>query len=236
MSRSDAHAARTALQGVVPVLLSGSGVLMILAARERWWPACRLGDFDAPDCLTLQDHRYDFLAPSEPWVPVGAAAQVGAGSMVLLSLALLFLPWLLAGANRTAVTLPLGAGLAVALLTTAAMTGLSGLSGRVVERPGLEWVYWLWLLSPIALIVMVFASQNADPRPGMQWRLLVAVLVSASTPLGELFIAGALLGLSYDTTPWSEAVSGVFLVAAGLALWPAIRARSAAQVAVPRLV
>lgn len=236
MSRSDGDAARTALQGVVPVLLSGSGVLMIMASRDRWWPVCRLGDFDAPDCLTLQDHRYDFLAPTEPWVPVGAAAQVGAGSMVLLSLALLLLPWLLGVAHRPAVRLFVGAVLAAPLLTLAVMTGRSGLSGRVVEGLGLEWVYWLWILTPIALLHMVFASQNADPRPGMAGRLLVVGLVSASTPLGEFFIAGALLGASYDTTPWSEAVSGVFLVAAGLALWPAIRSRSAVHVAVPRPV
>ncbi|OFE16319.1 hypothetical protein BA895_19270 [Humibacillus sp. DSM 29435] len=233
MSRSATDAARTALQGLAPVLLSGSGVLMIMASRERWWPACRLGDFDAPDCLTLQDHRFDFLPPTEPWVPVGAAAQVGAGSMVLLSLALLFLPWLLGGAQRPVVTLLVGAVLVAPLLTLAVMTGRSGLSGRVVAGPGLEWVYWLWILTPIALLLMVFAFQIADPRPGIEWRLLVVGLVSVSTPLGEFFIAGALLGLSYDTTPWSEAVSGVFLVAAGLALWPAIRSRSAAQIAVP---
>ncbi len=93
---------------------------------------------------------------------------------------------------------------------------------------------WLWILSPVALLITVFSIENADRWPSIPWRLLVAVLVSASTPLGEFFLAPALLGyVSYDTTPWSEAVSGAFLVAAGLALWPATRSRSAAQVAVP---
>lgn len=215
------------------MLLSGSGVLMIMAARERWWPACRLGDFDAPDCLTLQDHQYDFLLPSEPWVPIGAAAQVGAAALVLLSLALLFLPWLLAGPHRPAVTLTLGAVLAATMLTIAVTTGRSGLSGRVVEVPGLAWVVWLWLLAPCALFIAWIVGEVGESRPGTRWRLAVVVLVSASTPFGEFFFASALLGyLSYDTTPWSEAVSGVCLVAAGLALWPAIRARPAARIAV----
>lgn len=205
---------------------------MIMSARERWWPACRLGDFDAPDCIRLQDHRYDFIAPSEPWVPVGAAAQLAAGALVLLGLALLLLPWLLGGDHRAAVTLPVGALLAATLLAIAVMTARSGFSGRVVEMPGLTWAYWLWILLPIALVASVVFSERADPTPGISWRLVVAVLVSASTPLGEFFIASALLGASYDTTPWSEAVSGAFLVAAGVALWPATHSRSSTRIAV----
>lgn len=215
------------------MLLIGSGVLMIVSARERWWPACRLGDFDAPDCITRQDHLYDFLPPTQPWIPVGAAAEIGAGALLLLGLALLFLPWLLGGNHRAALTLPLGALLAATMLAVAVMTGRSGFSGRVVEGPGLQWVFWLWILSPVALFVTWISSETADPRPGTPWRLWVVVFVSASTPFGEFFLAPVLLGYgSYDTTPWSEAVSGVFLVAAGFALWPAIHSRSSTQIAV----
>ena len=221
------------MRAVVPALMSASGVLMILSARERWWPACRLGDFDAPDCSSLQDHLYDFMLPSEPWVPVGAAAQVGAGALLLLGLALLFLPWLLGGDHWPAVTLPLGAVLAATTLVIAMVTWWSSVSGRAVEVPGLAWVVWLWILSPVALLITVFSIENADRWPSIPWRLLVAVLVSASTPLGEFFLAPALLGyVSYDTIPWSEAVSGAFLVVAGFALWPATRSRSASRVEV----
>lgn len=230
MGRAAADNARRILRTVVPVLVVGSGVLMIVSARERWWPACRLRNFEAPDCLRLQDHQYDFMAPAQPWVPVGAAAQVGAGALLLLGLALLFLPWLLGGDPRPAVTLPLGALLAAAMLAIAVATGWSGFSGRVFEVPGLVCAYWLWVVTPIALVVTVFCSERTDPSPGIPWRLVVAVLISASAPLGEFFIASALLGSSYDTTPWSEAVSGTFLVAAGLALWPATRSRSSSPI------
>lgn len=233
MWRDDAEDEGRTLRAVVPVLLIGSGALMIVAARERWWPACRPGDFDAPDCMRLQDHQYDFIAPTQPWVPVGAAAQVGAGSLLLLSFALLFLPSLLGGDHRPAVTLPLGALLAATMLALAVMTGRSGFSGQAVEGPGLEWVYWLWILSPVALFGTWISNETADSRPGTPWRLWVVVFVSASTPLGEFFLAPMLLGYgSYDTTPWSQAVSGAFLVAAGLALWPATHSRSPVPIAV----
>ncbi len=123
-------------------------------------------------------------------------------------LALLLLPWTLAGYRWPAVTVPLGALLAVTMLVIAVMTGRSGFSGRVVEAPGLAGAYWLWILSPNALLVTVVAGEWADPPAGVRWRLWVAVLVSATAPLGEFFIAGALLGSSDDSTPWSEAVSG----------------------------
>ncbi|WP_166392045.1 hypothetical protein [Nocardioides ochotonae] len=74
-------------RAVVSLLLAVSGLLAVAGARERWWPACRPGDFDTPRCLALQDDRYDFTAMPESWVPVGQAAELAGAAYAALALA-----------------------------------------------------------------------------------------------------------------------------------------------------
>src|SRR5688572_7641692 len=81
------------VRAVVAALLVCAGALCVAAAAQRWWPACKPGDFDAVACIERQDHLYDYVAPTAPWVPIGDAAQFAGVALVLLALGLALLPW-----------------------------------------------------------------------------------------------------------------------------------------------
>ena len=102
---------------VVSLLLVGAGLLTATASWQRWWPTCRLGDFDAPACMRVQDHLYDFLLPADPWVPIGNATQLGAVALLLWALALFMLPLLIPGARPDRLTLVLSAVMGIGVAT-----------------------------------------------------------------------------------------------------------------------
>ncbi|MQW76714.1 hypothetical protein GHK92_12580 [Nocardioides sp. dk4132] len=220
-------------RALVSLLLAVSGLLAVAGARERWWPACRRGDFDAPRCLARQGDRFDYMALREPWVPVGHAAELAGASYAALALALALLPWLLLRGPRrlvAAASVVLGAS----LLPLAWLLWASGRAGEVVEVPLLTpLVVGGVLLGPLVLAAVVAASlvpgalrRGPASRLQQRARLLLAVLVVLCGPLGQvavgLLIAPVLLGyVSHDTTPWTEAVNGGLLVLAALAAWPA---------------
>ena len=79
------------------LLLVTSGALMYAASWQRWAGVCPWGDDDGARCSVRQDHRYDFVAPSAPWEPVGEAAQLAGWSLLVLALAFALLPWALTG-------------------------------------------------------------------------------------------------------------------------------------------
>ncbi|MDN5796223.1 MAG: hypothetical protein L0H79_10805 [Intrasporangium sp.] len=61
----------------------------------------------------------------------------------------------------------------------------------------------------------------------MTWRLAALALLLASTPILEFTLYPLLIGyVSHDTTPWSEALFGLFLIAAAVALWVGTRGPS----------
>ena len=100
-------------------------------------------------------------------------------------------------------------------------TVASGLLGRAVGELGTPFVAFVWLGWPVALTLTSILMVGRVRRPAAGWLLLI-VLLTASTPLVELFMAPIVTGYaSYDTTPWSEAWGGACLLLASLAVWPA---------------
>src|SRR6478735_3183829 len=95
------------------VLVMTAGVAAIIAATQRW-AGCPRPGFDAQSCAQLEDHQYDAQFPSDPWVPVGHAAEWEGIGYLLLAVGLC-----LVGAGtrrvwwRTLMQLMLGASLAV---------------------------------------------------------------------------------------------------------------------------
>ena len=83
---------RLLLRVVVSGLLATSGVLYLMAASQRWWPACKLGRFDEPGCVRVQNDDYGYLVPSGPWTPAGDAAQLAGIALVCLAVAVAVLP------------------------------------------------------------------------------------------------------------------------------------------------
>jgi hypothetical protein len=212
----------------VSLLLAASGALSVLAARERWWPACRFGAFDAGACLARQDSRYNYLAPSDPHTPVGRAADLAGSGLLVLALAVAVLPWLLVRARplaRILSGLVLALPLAVAAQATLRLadTGTIPDSGVVALVAALLWaVAW-----PAVLVALALRAGSRTRASRWGWVVLVVAL-TLTTPLPQMLFSLGLLGyVSYDTSPWYEATSGPLLVAAALALWPASAARAA---------
>jgi hypothetical protein len=201
------------------LLLAASGLLMIAASRERWWPACRLGDFESSRCLKMQDHRYDFLPPMDPWSPIGEAATLAGVSLVLLGVVAGGLPLLLPVARHRRLVAALQVVVAVGLATVGLAAVASAAAGRpswesLAAPAGLVWV----LVWPVTVILTTAWSSRVAVRPRLG--LLGAGLLVGSSPLPQLFFAPLFVSyLSHDTSPWGEAVGGAFLVCAAVVLW-----------------
>ncbi|WP_456787296.1 hypothetical protein [Cellulomonas sp. P5_C5] len=197
------------LRVVVGVLLGVSGALMYAASWQRWGGACPwAGGVDDTLCALRQDHLYDFLAPTLPWEPVGAAAQLAGWSLLMLALASVPLPWALLGRRP-------GIASAVALLCAVLATGAvgvaivrSGLTGSVVEPVGADVTVFVWALVPPVLLVRFAVASRG-------WPLGAAVALILATPLVATFSYA--IG-PFDAQPWWEAVSGLLTATAGLCL------------------
>jgi hypothetical protein len=190
------------------LLLVTSGALMYAASWQRWAGVCPWGDNDSARCSVRQDHRYDFLAPSAAWEPVGEAAQLAGGSMLVLALAFALLPWALTGRRPHVASAAALVGAVLALGDVGVATLRSGIAGSVVPPVAGDPALFGWLLLPPVLLVR-FA---VDARG---WALAATVWLVLATPLMAVFSYA--VG-PYDAQPWWEGVSGLFTVTGGLCL------------------
>lgn len=197
------------LRVVVGVLLGVSGALIYAASWQRWGGACPwVGGVDDALCALRQDHLYDFLPPTLPWEPVGAAAQLAGWSLLVLALALGPLPWALLRRRPGAVST---VALVCAVLATAAVGAAivrSGLTGRVVEPLVAGPTLFVWaIVAPLLLVRFAVAARG--------WPLASAVTLILATPI----VAGVSYAIGpFDARPWWEAVSGLLTATAGLCL------------------
>ena len=190
----------------VAMTLMASGGLLYAASWQRWAGACPWGrDPESQECDTRMDHLYDFLPPSEPWMPVGVAAQLAGASLLVLAVALPPLWWALTGRRP-------GPGSAVALVATelaVVAVGLaalrSGLSGDVVRPVASDVTMVLWALVPPFLFGRLAVLSRG-------WARAAAVLLVLASPLVASFTyaVGPL-----DAQPWWEAISGLLAGGAG---------------------
>lgn len=227
---------RLVLPAVASTTLLVSGLLMVAAAYERWWPTCKPGAYDADACLALQDHRYDFSFVAEPWEPVGDAAQLAGLSWLLLAVGLLVVPSVLSRRPRP-LTWIIGFVLALGYVELGLEALLSGLRGEVVALSGPNDTPYGWLLvaGPFLAVCWWFCAVAVDWRPGNGWKLGTAFVLVLASPLPALVVVGpAVVGYtSYDTAPWVEAVGGWTLVIAAVLVWPAARCPDQPRSATP---
>ncbi|MGN0063806.1 MAG: hypothetical protein ACI379_06155 [Nocardioides sp.] len=215
---------------VVGLLLGLSGSLMIAASAQRWAAPCPWGEpTSTPQCELRQDHRYDFLLPSDPWQPLGGAAQLAGWSLLVLAVAYLVLPWTLlrGGAGRLATA----AGIVLAAATTdvGAATLRSGLAGSPVDPVSGIAAVWIWaLVAPAFLILLALPSALPDgtldtrrPR-GLARAALVPLALATPIVAAFTYAVG-----SYDARPWWEAYNGALTATAGLCLLAAAAASHA---------
>jgi hypothetical protein len=215
IARAWIDVAVTSVRVSVATLLVTSGVMTIAASRERWSPAC--GTWDAPACLAVQDHRYDYLPPLAPWSPIGEAAGYASVAEMLLAAAVLVLPSLLFR-GRPMLTGGVGAVISGCILVVALSTWASAQSGQAVTSPALVPAWIVWALAwPLALFVLAFVPRPAPARPGRSWRVLVLLALVAASPLPQALVSVG----PYDAAPWMDASAGCLVILAGCALWPA---------------
>ncbi len=96
------------------LLLVVAGALMGTASWQRWSDACPWGAGDTRRCDIRQDHRYDFLAPTTGWEPVGSAAEL-AGLSLLVRFALGARGWARAACVLLFLASPIVAALSYAI-------------------------------------------------------------------------------------------------------------------------
>lgn len=187
------------------LLLVMSGALLYAASWQRWAGACRENQ-SSKACLRREDHLYDFDPPLGPWEPVGDAAVLGGISMLVLAAVFVLLPWAMTGRRPGAVTaVVLAVGVLVQMVVGAA-TLRSGLTGTLVEPLFVDVILLVWVFVPLGLLIG-FATASRG------WTLATAGALVAASPLvaGFTYAIGA-----YDSRPWYEAISAVFLAAAGV--------------------
>ncbi len=204
-------------------LLVVSGALMGAASWQRWAGACSWGEVESVLCSRRQDHLYDFIAPTSPWEPVGHAAQLAGGSLLVLVLAFALLPWALAGRRPGLGSAAVLVVALVAMGSVGAATLLTGLAGSVVHPTSYELVLYAFLFLPPGLLI----RWGVDARG---WPLAATVWLVLATP----FAASLSYAVgSYDARPWWEAISGLLTVTAGLCLLVAAAFVPADEVAKP---
>lgn len=218
------------LRVVVSGLLATSGVLYLMAASQRWWPACKLGRFDEPACVRVQNDDYGYLVPSGPWIPAGDAALLAGIALVCLAVAVGVLPWLWSPPHVGVALATCAPAAAIALM--GATTWGAGLSGSAVSGAEgwvpLAGIVWCFGLPSVLLTAAVVRMDDAPPG-ATRWRVVAALLLGLANPLGGYFIGSAAVGyVSHDYTPWVEAVSAVLLLSAALIMWPSTRGRAPA--------
>jgi hypothetical protein len=107
------------------------------------------------------------------------------------------------------------------------LTWNAGLSGEAAADSGTAPAIVVWSFGlPVALAVAASTRRNDNiPQRTTRWRVVVVILITMSTPLAEALLTPMLVGyMSHDSTPWTGAWTGAFLIAAGIAAWPATRA------------
>jgi hypothetical protein len=187
------------------LLLGASGALMYAASWQRWAADCPWGVVEGGSCDVIQDHRYDFIAPSAPWEPVGDAAQLAGWSLLVLALAFVLLPWALSGRRPGVYS---AVALVAAVVATAAVGVATLRSGIVVSPVGGDLSLLVWFFVPPALVArFAFAARG--------WAVAAALWLFFASPLAAAFSYA--VG-PYDARPWYEGISGVLTATAGLCL------------------
>ena len=201
------------LRAGVSALLGLSGALMVAASWQRWAGACPWGGTRGGACEVVQDDRYEFVAPSAPWEPIGDAAQLAGWSLLVLALAFAVLPWALSGRRPGAYAAAAAVVATAAMVSVGVATLRSGLSGSAVDPFGGDTARRLWAMLPPVLLIRWAVTARGGPATS------AAVLLLLASPLVAAFSYA--LG-PYDAAPWWEAISGSLTAAAGACLLTAV--------------
>lgn len=196
------------LTRIAGAMLGVAGVLMIASEAQRW-ADCPWGSMTSAACVAAQDHRYDVLLPSAPWVPIGHAAELAGLALIVLALAAMLLSWQVE-TRRAAV------GLSLYWAATAGLAGVVTLASGLAGRPTFTYSDVLalgWSLSTW-VVLLVTAALIGEPTRGT-FAMLGALGLVNPLLIGLLPITGVLMNGAYDSYVWQYVLPATVLCLAG---------------------
>ena len=235
--RAVARVVVLALRTVGVALLVASTVLGARAAWSRFG-VCFGGDAppvaDLPDgdpqgsCVLMQDHKYDFLVPDHPWVPIADATVRDGVSLLLLGLGVALVALSLPGRRYVRLLYALaGAWFAAAWIGMGVPELRSGLAGEPLGADAWQLASVgadLALLATAALAVLAGVRGGPD-----RWPFVVFwAAVTLAHPVPEYFFT-VILWSSHDASPltgfFRSALVAAAAVAAAVSMVPPSRRR-----------
>ncbi|WP_146084445.1 hypothetical protein [Rathayibacter sp. AY1C1] len=190
-------------------LMLASAGLQQLAAVQRWAVAGPILGEQA-----IEDHRYDYSWPSDPWENVGSAAQLLGIGHLLVALAVLAAVG--PGRRRPVAVLRIVVAAAFGCLGLHAV--LSGILGAPTILQAMLPAVLLGLAAPAGLLVLAVLVARTSPLRAASFVLLIGSTLPGYL-VATFAIAPALVDYqSYDTTPWTESVVAASVALAGAAL------------------
>lgn len=207
---------------VAGVLFLGSAGLQLAASIQRWvvFSASRTAND-----ISVEDHRFDYFFPWDPWEPIGTAAELYGTGTVIMAVGLLVMPLGVStrvrpATDREGVVLRavsetvLAAVVAGALAIHGAHAVSSGIHGAPSGLQIFLAVGWVAVAGLITLSVL----WRRISRPAA----VACLFLIGNTLLGYLVatygIAPLFTGGSHDTAAWSETVVAVSVGGAGIAM------------------
>ena len=158
-------------RSLTAALLVTSAALALLGAAERWLTACGgILSWETEPCIRRQDHLYDSVIPTEPWLSSGDAAEFLGLAYLLLAAAVVLTPAALGRRSTWWQALSV-AVVGIVLASVGALTLASGLAGEVVAIPAVELLSLLFYLVPPFVVALGLFPRDADDRDERALRL-----------------------------------------------------------------
>lgn len=192
-------------------LTLSAGALLAASDLQRWWPDCRPGSFDTPDCARAQDPALNLVPFGPIWHPEAATAGLGGAAILLMGLAAGVLvlqlgqPWLRPCLLMFWPVPVCVVGLAVIL------TGLLGhpaASAQFLAAPMAAWAF----TGPTAAVGLAVYSGSLVRRG---WPMLLAL--GLASPLLAMFSLPLHSEASLrGSAPWQWTPAALGLIVAGV--------------------
>ena len=217
-------------RSLTAALLVTSAALALLGAAERWLTACGgILSWETEPCIRRQDHLYDSVIPTEPWLSSGDAAEFLGLAYLLLAAAVVLTPAALGRRSTWWQALSV-AVVGIVLASVGALTLASGLAGEVVAIPAVELLSLLFYLVPPFVVALGLFPRDADDRKNGTFGSLTASMVMLAMPICTRIWWPV---SSHDTPPWTEGAMALPLLVAALSMRPWARDRAAPDLLVP---
>ena len=217
-------------------LLAVSAILQGAAASQRWLAAAA---GTLPPDRTIEDHLFDYVIPSDPWVSVGdAAALFGFGYLLIAASIVCIACASRRPRRRSAAIIVTSAIAALPVVLFGAHAVLSGVLGMPSGFQQLLATYGALVFGVVQVAALIVLAALIVSR---SWLWAVALLLLTGTSIAgyicaSFVVAPIIVGYqSYDTTPWTEGVlAGSTAAAAILVVVGALRLPSGRHVGTER--